>query len=185
MKTSWLLLLMIPVTMLLQSCFISRQPGYDLRNLDRQEVYALRTIQLPMFLARTAVKLHLKDEDYPKELRSYVNRIHQLQVTVAATRPDFSLNNFAAMATAAPYQNWVSINARGNRVLINAAEKNNRIRRINIAVASENNGLVYAVLKCKLSPDELSTLINILLSDEKRLTGIINKIHNDPAGKEL
>jgi hypothetical protein len=185
MKQPLLLILIMGVLLLLQSCFISREPQYDLRNIDRSELYAIRTVTLPMLIARPIVKLHLKNEHCSKELRRYVNRIRAVQVTVAATRNDFNVTDFTAMATSAPYENWMSVNAYGNRVYINAIEKNNTIRKMNIMVAAKDNALVYVMLECRLSAEDLSGLISVLLNDEEAVTGWMRKIGSQGTGKEL
>lgn len=162
-------ILCLGTVLLLQSCLISRQPQEDLYEIDRDELYAMRTVNLPIFIARPVVKVHLKKESGFKELLSYVDRIRAVHVTLASIRPGFDLDAFTTMATKAPYQNWINLNAYGNRLYINAVEKNNTIRKINIVVTANNNALVYAMVKCKLSPEDLSDIINLLISDEKRL----------------
>lgn len=159
--------------LLFQSCLISREPQNDLRHMKKKEVYDIRTVRLPMFLARPVLKAHLKEEDCSAELRSYVNKIKAVRVTIAATTPDFDLAAVRTAATKAPYQEWVTMNLYGNMIYISAAEKNNRIRKLNVVVAGKENAMVYAMVKCKLSPDELSAFIN-LLSEERTVKKWIN-----------
>ena len=166
MKQKLLLLLSVGILLCFQSCLISREPQHDLRNMNIREVYDVRTVRVPMFIARPVVKIHLKSEHCSKELRSYVNRIKAVRVTMALTRPGFNMEAFRTMATQAPYQSWVSVNAYGNMVYINAVEKNNTIRKLNVVVAAKDNALVYAMVKCRFTPDELSTFINLLMSDD-------------------
>lgn len=166
MKQKLLLLLSLVTLLFLQSCLISREPQHDLRNMNIREVYDVRTVRVPMFIARPVAKIHLKSEHCSKELRSYVNRIKAVRVTMALTRPGFNMDAFRTMATQAPYQSWVSVNAYGNMVYINAVEKNNTIRKLNVVVAAKDNALVYAMVKCRLTPEELSSLINLLISDD-------------------
>lgn len=179
--TKQLLLLLTGLAALLSmpSCLINRDTQHDLRKMDTREVYDVRTVRVPMFLARPVAKIHLKNEDCSKELLKYVNRIRAIKVTLAVMRPGFDMPAFRAMVTKAPYQTWMNINAYGNLVYINAAEKNNSIRKINIVVAAKDNALVYAMIKCKLSPEELSGFINLVLSNEESMTGMMKAINSD------
>ncbi len=166
------LLASLAVLWSMQSCLVSRDAQHDVRKMDIREVYDVRTVRVPMFLARPAVKIHLKSEGSSKALRGYVNHIRAVKVTMAVMRPGFDMPAFKTMVTQAPYQTWMSVNAYGNMVYINAAQKNSTIRKIGIVVAAKDNALVYAMIKCKLSPEELSHFIELALSDEESLRGM-------------
>ena len=178
MKQSFALISCLTALLLFQSCLISRGTQNDLDDMDTREVYDVRTIRVPMFIARPIAKAHLKDEDCSRELRSYVSRIKAIRVTLAATRPGFDMMALRTMATQAPYQEWMSVNAYGNMVYINAAEKNSSIRKINVLVAAKDRALVYAMVKCNLSADELSRFISLLLSDEESMKNLMKGIDN-------
>lgn len=171
-KLPLLLLTGFAVLWSMQSCLISRDTQHDVRKMDTREVYDVRTVRVPMFLARPVVKIHLKNEGCSKALQGYVNHIRAVKVTMAVMRPGFDMPAFKTLVTKAPYKTWMSVNAYGNLVYINAMEKNNIIRKIGIVVAAKDNALVYAMIKCKLSPDELSDFISLALSDEESLRGM-------------
>jgi hypothetical protein len=84
-----------------------------------------------------------------------------------------------AIATKKPYQNWITVNAYGNTVYINAVEKKESIRKINVLVAAKDNVVVYAMVKCRFSPDELSAFIDLLIRDEKAVNRWIGSIKNE------
>lgn len=163
------------ILIMMQSCLISRGTQNDLDKMDQREVYDVRTVRVPMFIARPAAKIHLKNEHASTELRRYINRIKAVRITIAATRPGFDMEALKNMTTKAPYQNWASVKARGNMVYINALEKNNSIRKINVLVAAKDNAMVYVMIKCKLSPDELSRFINLAINEEEGLLGMVDK----------
>ncbi|RYZ26607.1 MAG: DUF4252 domain-containing protein [Sphingobacteriales bacterium] len=154
-----------------QSCLISRQPQQEIGSMNRQELKTFRTIRVPMLIARPILKAHLKDEGGSPELSNYVNRIKGLSVTVGLTSQQFDAAAFREMTMQAPYQNWMTVNAYGNTVFINAVENNDQIRRVSIAVVAKDEALVYARLKCNFTADELSQLISLLMSDEARFNG--------------
>ncbi|MFT3980082.1 MAG: DUF4252 domain-containing protein [Ferruginibacter sp.] len=185
MKKTLLLMMTLGSLLLLQSCLISREPQNDLRNMDIRDVYDVRTVRVPMIIARPVVQAHLKSEDCSKELRRYVKRIKAVRVTLAVTRPGFDMPALRAMATKAPYEEWMSVNAHGSLVYINAAQKNNSIRKINVLVAAKDNALVYAMIKCNLSPEELSRFISLALSNDKAVTGLMEEIGNNEVIKAL
>jgi hypothetical protein len=135
--------------------------------MDTRETYAVFTVRMPMVIARPVVKAQLKKENCSADLLPYVKKINAVKVTVAATRPGFDMMAFRTMATKKPYQNWATVNAYGNMLYINAVEKKGIIRKLNIVVAAKENAVAYVMLKCKLSPDELSECISLLMSDEK------------------
>lgn len=173
MNKNLLLTTAFGIVLLMQSCLVSRGPQRDLRDMNAKGVSDVYTVRVPMFIARPVAKTHLKDESAAKEWSSYMNRIKAVRVTMAVVRSDFDMYAFRTMVTKQPYQEWMNINAYGNTVYINVAEKDNSIRKINVVVAAKNNALVYAMIKCKLSQDELSGLINLALSDEKMMMGLL------------
>lgn len=174
-----LLLTVSLAALLLQSCLISRDTQNDLRRMDTRETYAVYTVRMPMFIARPIVKSQLKKEHASKELVNYVKKIEAVKLTIAATRPGFDVEALKAIATKKPYQNWITVNAYGNTVYINAAEKKESIRKINVLVAPKDNVVVYAMVKCRFSPDELSAFINLLMSDEKAVKRWMGSIKNE------
>ena len=175
-KLLLLLLTALSLLTVMQSCLINRDTQHDLRKMDTRQVYDVHTVRVPMFLARPVAKIHLRDEGCSKELLSYVNRIKAVKVTMAIMRPDFDIRAFRAMVTQAPYQEWMSVKAHGNMVYINAAEKNNTIRKINIVAVAKDNALVYAMIKCNFSPEELSDFISLALKEEGSMAGIMKEV---------
>ena len=166
----------------LSSCLISRQPQQELGDMHSSELQVYRTFRVPMLIARPVLKAQLKSDDAAAALRGYLNRVNGVSVTIARTSADFDAAAFREMTSKAPYQNWITLNAYGNTVYVNAAEKNNSIRRISIAVVAKDQAMVYARLKCNFTPDELSHFINLLMSDEQSVKGWMSEI-NSAGGK--
>ena len=165
-----LLIFSAVISISLSSCFISRKTDMDVfQKKEYVGKYEVKTIKVPMLLAKPIVKKALKKEDdVPKELISLISQFKKIKVTIAQTAnqnlvADFrnAVNNFIG-------DEWVSVRNNKQLVYLKAQQDaGETIRKMNVAVSDPESGqMVLVDIKCKLTVNQLSDLINYAINED-------------------
>ena len=155
----------------LSSCLVSSRSDVDVFN---KSEYAgsvtVETINVPLLISKPIIKGYLRwGEDVPKEVVDLVGGLKKIRITLAQTNNTKLINDFRMAIQQFAGQEWLSVH-QGNQWVYLKADQNakNVIKRIAIAISwPEENQLVYVNMKCNLTPDQLSKLINSVMDSDE------------------
>ena len=155
------------------SCLVSSRSNVEVFNKSEYaSSISVKTVKVPMFITKPIVKKYLRhEEDVPKEVIDLISSFKRIRVTLANTANSKLVSDFRNSVKGFSGEEWLSVN-QGNRWVSLKVDQNTKdvIKRITVAISSpEENQLVYVNMKCNLTPDQLSKLINLAMdSDEGR-----------------
>ncbi|WP_447641841.1 MULTISPECIES: DUF4252 domain-containing protein [Chitinophagaceae] len=164
------LLLILFVPIFLQSCVVSSKPNMDFaENVKRPKGIQIVSVNAPMFIAKPFIIKALKEDGETEEvvhLIQKIKKVHVMCITVDSTRDNTaynqamakSMNNFLQKGN---YEEYATIRNNGQKVAIHAKQNGDIIQELMIQTISSKDGDVYVHVKAKLSPDDLSQLINM------------------------
>jgi hypothetical protein len=155
----------------LSSCLVSSRSNVDVFNKSEYaNSVSVKTIKVPLLIGKPIIKVYLrKEEDVPKEVTDLIGGLKKIRVTLAQTVNPKLINDFRVAAKQFAGEEWLSVH-QGDQWICLKAEQNakNVIKRISIAISSpEEKQLVYVNMKCNLTPDELSKLINTAIDSDE------------------
>ena len=125
-----------------------------------------------MFITKPVLKRYLRhEEDAPKEVTDLISSLKKVRVTLANTSNTKLISDFRTAVKGFAGEEWLSVH-NGNQWVYLKVDQNTKdvIKRITVAISvPEENQLVFVNMKCNLTPDQLSRLINMAMdSDEGR-----------------
>ncbi|MEO6820186.1 MAG: DUF4252 domain-containing protein [Ginsengibacter sp.] len=165
------LLIFLLLAITFSSCFISSRSNIDVFNKSEYaSSVSVKTIKVPMFITKPIVKNYLRqEEDVPKEITDLISSFKKVRVTLAQTTNPKLVSDFRTAVKSYAGQEWLSVH-NGNQWIYLKVDQNGNdvIKRITVAIsAPDENQLVYVNLKCNLTPDQLSKLINLAMDSDE------------------
>lgn len=162
------ILLLAAVT--LPSCLVSSRSDVDVFNKSEYAgSVAVETINVPLLISKP-IKGYLRwGEDVPKEVVDLVGGLKKIRITLAQTDNPKLINDFRMAAKQFAGDEWLSVH-QGDQWIYLKADQNSKnvIKRISIAISyPQENQLVYVNMKCNLTPDQLSKLINSAMDSDE------------------
>lgn len=153
------------------SCIVSSRSDVDVFNKkEYSSTVSVKTIRVPMFIGKPIVKNYLRfDENVPGDIVSLTNGIKKVRVTLAETTNPKLVTAFRTSINRLSGAEWLSVH-NGSQWICLKADQNEQdvIKRIRVSISvPEANQLVYVNVKCHLTPDQLSKLINYTMDSEE------------------
>ena len=155
------------------SCIVSSRSNVEVFNKSEYaSSVSIKTIKVPMFITKPVIKGYLRyEENASKDLTDLISSLKKVRVTLANTANTKLINDFHTAVKGFPGEEWLSVH-NGDQWVYLKVDQNSQdvIKRITVAISvPEENHLVYVNMKCNLTPDQLSKLINMAMdSDEGR-----------------
>jgi hypothetical protein len=131
---------------------------------------SVKTINVPLLISKPIIKGYLRwGEAQPKEVTDLVSRLKKIRVTIAETTNEKLINDFRLSVKHFAGEEWLSFHQGDQWVYLKADQNTkNVIRRISIAISyPEEDQLVYVNMKCKLTPCQLSRLIDSAIDSDE------------------
>lgn len=158
-------------TLIFTSCLVSSRSSVDVfNNKEYSGTVSVRTVRVPMFLTKPIIKGYLRsEEDVPREITKLIGGLKKISISYAQTKNTLANSEFKLAVDDIKGQEWLSVH-NGKQWVYLKGEQNNRevIKRITVAISSpEDNKLVFVDMKCNLTPDQLSKLINFAMNSEE------------------
>jgi hypothetical protein len=123
-----------------------------------------------MFIGKPIIKRYLRfEENVPGEIVNLISGIKKVRVTLAETTNPKLVTDFRTSINGLSGEEWLSVH-NGLQWVYLKADQNDQgvIKRITVSIsAPEANQLVYVNVKCNLTPDQLSKLINYTMESEE------------------
>jgi hypothetical protein len=155
----------------LPSCLVSSRSNLDVFNKSEYaHSVSVKTIKVPLLISKPIIKGYLRmEEDVPKEVVDLIGGLKKIRITVAQTANPKLINDFRMAAKRFAGEEWLCVQQGDQWIYLKADQTTgNVIKRISIAISSpEEQQLVYVDMKCKLTPDQLSKLINAAMDSDK------------------
>ena len=123
-----------------------------------------------MLICKPIIKSYLKfEEDVPGEVIDLISGFKKIRVTLAQTTNTKLISDFRASINRLSGKEWLSVHNGSQWVYLKGNQNNHGvIKRITVAIsAPEARQLVYVNMKCNLSPNQLSQLINFAMHSEE------------------
>lgn len=169
-KLKLLILLLVTATSF-SSCFISSRSNMDVFNKSEYAgSVSVKTIKMPMLISRPFLKKYLKkEEDVPKEVRDLISSLKKVRVTLAQTKNQHLINDFRKAVQEFKGEEWLTVQNNNKWIYLKGDQGNNDvIKRLMVAVSSpDDNKLIFVNMKCNLTMEQLSSLINIAMDSEE------------------
>ena len=155
----------------LPSCLVSSHSNVEVFNKSEYAgSVAVETIKVPLLISKPIIKGYLRwGEDVPKEIVDLVGGLKKITVTLAQTNNPKLINDFRMATKQFAGEEWLSVRQGDQWVYLKADQSaKNVIKRISIAISyPEENQLVYVNMKCHLTPDQLSKMINSVMDSDE------------------
>lgn len=153
------------------SCLISSRSSVDVFNKKEYAgTVSVRTVKLPMVITKPIIKKYLRSEgDVPKEVTNLISGLKKISISYAQTKNTSLISDFKLAVDDIKGEEWLSVH-NGNQWIYLKGTQNSEdiIKRITVALSSpENNKLVFVNMKCNLTPDQLSRLINFAMNSDE------------------
>lgn len=163
--------ILLPVALSFSSCLVSSRSNVDVFNKNEYaNSVSVMTVKVPMLIGKPFIKKYLQfEEDVPKEIVDLIGGFKKIRVTLAQTSNAKLVNDFRTSINELSGEEWLSVH-NGSQWVYLKGDQNERnvIKRITVAIsAPEANQLVYINMKCDLTPEQLSRLINFAMDSDK------------------
>ena len=153
------------------SCIVSSRSDLDVFNKDEYaRTVSVKTIRVPMLIGKPMIKSYLRfEESVPGDIVNLTSGIKKVRVTIAETSNPKLVTDFRSSINGLPGTEWLSVRNGSQWICLKAYQHDRDvIKRITVSVsAPEANQLVYVNVKCHLTPDQLSKLINYTMDSEE------------------
>ena len=116
-----------------------------------------------MLIGKPMIKSYLRfEENVPGEIVNLISGIKKVTVTLAETTNQKLVTDFRNYINRLSGAEWLSVHNGSQWVYLKADQDDQGlIKRITVSISvPEANQLVYVNVKCHLTPDQLSKLIN-------------------------
>lgn len=152
---------------LVSSCVISKYSNMGfVKNSHIESDAEVFSVSASTFIARPIVKKALQDDgDSESEaISELVSQLRGIRVLVIENQQDYTKINkrLDKHLKQKNYEEWISVNSDGDRVNINAKMKANKIKRLLIAVSSEDGDGVFVRLKGKFDLNKMLESVGTL-----------------------
>lgn len=168
LKVSFILLL---ATASFSSCLVSSRSNVDVFNrTEYASTVSVRTIKVPMLIGKPVIKNYLRfEEDVPGEIADLVGGFKKIRITLAQTSNPKLVSDFRTSINELSGEEWLSVHNGSQWIYLKGNQNNHGvIKRITVAIsAPETNQLVYLNMKCNLTLNQLSQLINFAMNSER------------------
>jgi hypothetical protein len=153
------------------SCFVSSRSDVDVFNKNEYaSTVSVKTIRVPMLIGKPIIKKYLRfEENAPREIVNLISGIKKVRVTLAETANPKLITDFRTSINRLSGAEWLSVHNGSQWIYLKANQDDQGvIKRITVSIsAPEANQLVYVNVKCHLTPDQLSKLINHTMDSEE------------------
>lgn len=161
MKKFVLYSLLFAFTFSLQSCIVSRHPNmgfFDNPYYNYNDAQFM-SINVPMFLAKPAIKKALKEDGESEELINLVKKIGDVKLMMVSNGNEEMVSDFSKYLIKSNFEEWMTIIKENEVIKIQAKQKGNQIRNILITIASGKN-LIYVDVTGKFMAEDISRIAN-------------------------
>ncbi len=164
------------------SCLISSRSNVDVFNKNEYSgTVSVKSIKVPMLIGKPFLKKYLRfEEDVPKEIVDLIGGLKKIRVTLAQTTNEKLVSEFRTSINEVSGEEWLSVH-NGSQWIYLKGDQNEQevIKRITVAIsAPEANQLVYVNMKCNLTPNQLSRLINFAMDSDEGKNFSRKKLRN-------
>lgn len=161
----------LPAVASFSSCLVSSRSDLDVFNKNEYaRTVSVKTIRVPMLIGKPMIKNYLRfEENVPGEIVDLTSGIKKVRVTIAQTSNSKLVTDFRTSINRLSGAEWLSVNNGSQWICLKADQDGHDvIKRITVSIsAPEANQLVYVNVKCNLTPDQLSKLINYTMDSEE------------------
>lgn len=123
-----------------------------------------------MLIGKPFIKNYLRfEEDVPGEIIDLIGGFKKIRITLAQTTNTKLVSDFRTSINELSGEEWLSVH-NGSQWIYLKGNQNDKevIKRITVAISDpETNQLVYVNMKCNLTPNQLSQLINFAMHSEE------------------
>lgn len=155
----------------LPSCLVSSRSNVDVFNKSEYaNSVSVKTIKVPLLISKPIIKGYLRmEENVPKEVVQLIGGLKKIRVTLAQTDNPKLINDFRTAAKQFAGEEWLSAREGDQWIYLKADQDGKNVtKRISIAISSpEEKQLVYVNMRCNLTPDQLSKLINAAMNSHE------------------
>jgi hypothetical protein len=152
------------------SCLVSRHSDVDVFNKNEYAgTVSVRTIRVPMLIGKPVIKNYLRfEEDVPGEIADLIGAFKKIRVTLAETTNPKLVSDFRTSINELSGDEWFSVHNGSQWIYVKGLNDKEMMKRITVAISDpETSQLVYVNVKCKLTPDQLSKLVNFAMDSEE------------------
>ena len=153
------------------SCLVSSRSNVEVFNKNEYaSTVSVKTIKVPMLIGKPIIKDYLRfEEDVPGEIIDLIGGFKKIRVTLAHTSNQKLVNDFRTSINELSGEEWVSVHNGSQWVYLKGDQKDKDvIKRITVAIPDpETYQLVYVNMKCNLTPNQLSKLINFAMDSQE------------------
>ena len=125
------------------------------------------SINVPMFLAKPAIKKALREDGESEELINLVKKIGDVKVMMVSNGNEEMISDFAKYLTKNNFEEWMTIKKEKEIIKFQAQQNGDEIRNLIITIASGNE-LVYVDVKGKFTGDDISKIANFSEKNDLR-----------------
>lgn len=159
------MLVLLAGCMLFTSCVVSHSSRESIFNKSEyQNEYELKEIRVPVLIAKIFAKKALK-EDGEVYLAQNLKLIKKVRVTTGTTKHSGLISDLKQSGSPRGYAEWVSVKSNSFWMQLSALESANTIRRLKISILDSSDKFILVNMKCKISPQKLSELIQKMISE--------------------
>lgn len=152
----------------LQSCLMSGRPNREFMPASVVAPEAkFTTLNMPMFAVRPFINKQLKQDGDIEQLVRLMKKIKKVRITTVENSSPAMRQAFDTELKKQQFQDWVTVNSEGQKINILAQQRGEQIRKLLIAVNSEDQ-IVYIDLKGKFTVDDISALADATEKQKKK-----------------
>lgn len=157
MKLKYLLLL--PILLFLQSCFVSEKSLY---NEETNGNTTVTKINVPMFLVKPYIKKALREDGESEEVINLIKKIRKVKVYTVENATEKMATQFSRQSFGSNLQELVSVNSKDSKMKIMSAITNSEteIKDLLITVKDEKD-LVYVKVLGKFSMEDIAKIAEL------------------------
>lgn len=153
------------------SCIVSSRSDLGVFNKNEYaRTVSVKTIRVPMLIGKPILKNYLRfEENVPGDIVNLTSGIKKVRVTIAETSNPKLVTDFRTSINGLSGAEWLSVRNGSQWICLKADQDDQGVIkgiRVSISVP-EANQLVYVNVKCHLTPDQLSKLINYTMDSEE------------------
>ena len=152
------------------SCLVSSQSDNEVLNrTEYAGTVSVRTIRVPMLITKPVIKNYLRfEEDVPREIVDAIGGFKKIRVTLAETTNPKLIRDFRTSINELSGDEWLSVHNGSQWIFVKGLNDKEIMKRITVAISDpETSQLVYVNVKCKLTPGQLSKLVNFAMGSEE------------------
>jgi hypothetical protein len=122
-----------------------------------------------MLITKPVIKNYLRfEEDVPREIVDAIGGFKKIRVTLAETTNPKLIRDFRTSINELSGDEWLSVHNGSQWIFVKGLNDKEIMKRITVAISDpETSQLVYVNVKCKLTPAQLSKLVNFAMGSEE------------------